>query len=237
MIYFPAIDLKDGQCVRLFQGDMHKSTIFNNDPSSQALEFEKLGFKYLHLVDLDGAVVGKTTNIIAIQKILANVKIPIQLGGGIRTLENIENILSWGIDRVILGTIALTNPDLVQLACKKFPQKIVIGIDAKNSMVATHGWVETSLISTLELAKKFEDCGVCSIIYTDISRDGTMQGFDYAGTKNLAKNLSIPIIASGGVNSNEDLKKIQELEEFGVAGAIIGRALYEKKIDVNLLIS
>jgi phosphoribosylformimino-5-aminoimidazole carboxamide ribotide isomerase len=236
MIYFPAIDLKEGKCVRLFQGDMNQSTIFNNNPSSQALEFENLGFKYLHLVDLDGAIAGKTTNQEAIKQILATIKIPVQLGGGIRSIDNIETILSWGIDRVILGTAALKNPDLVREASKKFPQKIVVGIDAKNGMVATHGWVDTSIISSLELAKKFEDCGFSAIIYTDISKDGAMQGFDYEGTKNLAKNLSIPVIASGGVSSVADINKINELEPFGVIGAIIGRALYEKKIDVSLLV-
>ena len=236
MIYFPAIDLKEGKCVRLFQGDMNQSTIFNNNPSSQALEFENLGFKYLHLVDLDGAIAGNTVNKSAILQILSAIKIPVQLGGGIRSLDNIETVLSWGISRVILGTVALKNPDLVRQACKKFPQKIVVGIDAKNGMVATHGWVDTSIISSLELAKKFEDCGVSTIIYTDISKDGAMQGFDYQGTKNLAENLSIPIIASGGVSSAEDIKKISQLEPFGVIGAIIGRALYEKKIDISLLV-
>lgn len=230
MIFFPAIDLKDGKCVRLYQGDMNNATIFNNHPASQALEFENLGFKYLHLVDLDGAIAGKTINQIAIKEILNNIKIPVQLGGGIRTLTNIEEILSWGVNRVILGTIALTNPDLVIEACKKFPNKIVIGIDAKNSMVATQGWVNDSTISALELGKKLEDCGASAIIYTDISKDGTLSGFDYEGTRHLAQNLSIPIIASGGVASKDDIQKIFNLEKDGVIGAIVGRALYDKKI-------
>ena len=230
MIFFPAIDIKDGKCVRLYQGDMNQSTIFNNDPASQALEFEKLGFKFLHLVDLDGALNGKITNKQSINEILKSIKIPIQLGGGIRSLNDIEEALSWGINRVILGTIALKNPQLVIEACKKFHGKIVIGIDAKNGGVATQGWVEDSKISAIELGKRLEYCGASAIIYTDISRDGTMTGFDASGTKKLAENLLIPIIASGGVASSEDVKKIRELKKDGVIGAIVGRALYEKKI-------
>jgi len=230
MIFFPAIDIKDSKCVRLYQGDMNQSTIFNNDPASQALEFEKLGFKFLHLVDLDGALNGKITNKQSINEILKSIKIPIQLGGGIRSLNDIEEALSWGINRVILGTIALKNPQLVIEACKKFHGKIVIGIDAKNGGVATQGWVEDSKISAIELGKRLEYCGASAIIYTDISRDGTMAGFDASGTKKLAENLLIPIIASGGVASSEDVKKIRELKKDGVIGAIVGRALYEKKI-------
>ena len=179
MIFFPAIDLKDGKCVRLFKGDMNQATIFNNNPSSQALEFEKLGFKFLHLVDLDGAIAGKIINKSAIIEILKTIKIPTQLGGGIRSLQDIEEALSLGVHRVILGTIALTNPKLVIEACKKFPGKIVIGIDAKNGFVATQGWVEDSKISAIELGKRLEYCGAGAIIYTDISRDGTLAGFDF----------------------------------------------------------
>lgn len=230
MIFFPAIDIKDSKCVRLYKGDMNQSTIFNNDPASQALEFEKLGFKFIHLVDLDGALNGKITNKQSINEILKSIKIPVQLGGGIRSLNDIEEALSWGINRVILGTIALKNPQLVIEACKKFHGKIVIGIDAKNGGVATQGWVEDSKISAIELGKRLEYCGASAIIYTDISRDGTMTGFDASGTKKLAENLLIPIIASGGVASIEDIKKIRELKKDGVIGAIVGRALYEKKI-------
>lgn len=229
MIFFPAIDIKDSKCVRLYKGDMNQSTIFNNDPASQALEFEKLGFKFIHLVDLDGALNGKITNKQSINEILKSIKIPVQLGGGIRSLNDIEEALSWGINRVILGTIALKNPQLVIEACKKFHGKIVIGIDAKNGKVATQGWVEDSKISAIELGKRLEYCGASAIIYTDISRDGTMSGFDSSGTKKLAENLLIPIIASGGVASIEDIKKIRELKKDGVIGAIVGRALYEKK--------
>ena len=236
MIFFPAIDLKDGKCVRLFKGDMNQATIFNNNPSSQALEFEKLGFKFLHLVDLDGAIAGKIINKSAIIEILKTIKIPTQLGGGIRSLQDIEEALSLGVHRVILGTIALTNPKLVIEACKKFPGKIVICIDAKNGFVATQGWVEDSKISAIELGKRLEYCGASAIIYTDISRDGTLTGFDFAGTKQLAQNLLIPIIASGGVASDDDLTKVHQLKKDGVVGAIIGRALYEKKISVEKLV-
>ena len=236
MIFFPAIDLKDGKCVRLFKGDMNQATIFNNNPSSQALEFEKLGFEFLHLVDLDGAIAGKIINKSAIIEILKNIKIPTQLGGGIRTLQDIEEALALGVHRVILGTIALTNPKLVIEACKKFPGKIVIGIDAKNGLVATQGWVEESKISAIELGKRLEYCGASAIIYTDISRDGTLAGFDFEGTKQLAQNLLIPIIASGGVASDDDVTRVRQLKKDGVVGAIVGRALYEKKISVEKLV-
>ena len=236
MIFFPAIDLKDGKCVRLFKGDMNQATIFNNNPSSQALEFEKLGFEFLHLVDLDGALAGRSVNKSSIQEILKTVKIPTQLGGGIRTLQDIEEALSIGITRVILGTIALTNPKLVIEACKKFQGKIVIGIDAKNGLVATQGWVEDSKFSAIELGKRLEYCGASAIIYTDISRDGTLSGFDFEGTKQLAQNLLIPIIASGGVASDDDVAKVRQLKKDGVVGAIVGRALYEKKISLEKLI-
>lgn len=230
MIIFPAIDLKNGQCVRLFKGDMAQVTVFNESPANQALQFENQGFKYLHLVDLDGAVSGTSANVSAIKSIIAAIEIPIQLGGGIRSITAIEKWLELGVSRVILGTIAAKNPEIVKEACKKFPDKIVVGIDAKNGLVATEGWVETSQITTLELAKKFEDCGVAAIIYTDISRDGTLSGFDSEGTKTLAQNLKIPVIASGGMSSMSDVKKVAQLEKFGVSGVIIGRALYEKKI-------
>jgi phosphoribosylformimino-5-aminoimidazole carboxamide ribotide isomerase len=237
MIIFPAIDLKNGQCVRLFKGDMNQVTIFNDNPAAQAKEFEDLGFKFLHIVDLDGAIAGKSENENSVKEILKNIKIPTQLGGGIRTIAAIEKWLNLGVSRVILGTIAAKNPQLVIEACKKFPGKIVIGIDAKNGFVATEGWVETSEIPVLELAKKFEDCGAVAIIYTDISRDGTLAGADLTGTKNLAQNLKIPLIASGGVSDLKDVLKIKELEKFGVIGTIVGRAIYDKKISAADLIN
>jgi phosphoribosylformimino-5-aminoimidazole carboxamide ribotide isomerase len=230
MIIFPAIDLKNGQCVRLFKGDMNQATIFNDNPAAQAKEFEDLGFKYLHIVDLDGAIAGKSANEESVKNILKSVKIPTQLGGGIRSIEAIEKWLNLGVSRVILGTVAAKNPGLVIEACKKFPGKIVIGIDAKNGFVATEGWVETSEISVLTLAKKFEDCGAEAIIYTDISRDGTLTGADFEGTKHLAENLNIPVIASGGISNLDDVLKIKTLEKHGVIGAIVGRAIYDKKI-------
>ena len=237
MIIFPAIDLKDGKCVRLFKGDMNQATIFNDSPKVQAAEFENAGFKFLHIVDLDGAIQGRAVNEEAVKEIIKTIKIPTQLGGGIRSIAAIEKWLNIGVSRVILGTVAAKNPQLVIDACNKFPGKIVVGIDARNGKVATEGWVETSEISVLDLAKKFEDCGVSAIIYTDISRDGTLSGADLDGTKNLAENLKIPVIASGGVSCLDDVKKIAQLEKFGVIGAIVGRAIYDKKISTNELIN
>ncbi len=230
MIIFPAIDLKSGQCVRLFKGDMQQATVFNDNPAAQALEFENAGFKFLHIVDLDGAIAGASANEESVRSILKSVTIPTQLGGGIRTLAAIEKWLELGVSRVILGTVAAKNPALVIDACKKFPGKIVIGIDAKDGLVATEGWVETSEISVLTLAKKFEDCGAVAIIYTDISRDGTLTCADFDCTKHLAENLKIPVIASGGISNLADVLKIKSLEQCGVIGAIVGRAIYDKKI-------
>lgn len=237
MIIFPAIDLKQGQCVRLFKGDMNQATVFNDSPASQAKDFENAGFKFLHIVDLDGAIAGESANQKSVIEILNNIKIPVQLGGGIRSIEAIEKWLELGVNRVILGTAAAKNPDLVIESCKKFPEKIVIGIDARDGFVATEGWIENSKINAIELGRRFENCGAAAIIYTDISRDGTLSGFDVEGTKNLAKNLKIPVIASGGFSSIEDLKKLKELESYGVSGAIVGRALYDKKISTADLIN
>ena len=232
MIIYPAIDLKDGKCVRLYKGDMSQVTIFNDSPATQAKYFEDQGFKFLHIVDLDGAIVGNSANQKSVQEILQNITIPAQLGGGIRNLEAIEKWLGLGIKRVILGTVALQNPSLVREAAKKFPNQIVVGIDAKNGMVATHGWVESSSTSVIDLAKKFEDVGVAAIIYTDINRDGTGDGVDFEGTKKLTKSVSIPIIASGGVGSIDDVAKVRQLN---INGLIIGRALYDAKIKAGEL--
>lgn len=237
MIVFPAIDLKNGKCVRLFKGDMNQATIFNDYPEKQAADFEKAGFKFLHLVDLDGAIAGKSVNEDAIKNILKNIKIPVQLGGGIRSVAAVERWLELGVDRIILGSVAAKNPEIVIEACKKFPQKIVIGIDAKNGLVAVDGWVKTSEIKVVELAKKLEDCGASAIIYTDISRDGTLAGFDAQGTKELALSVKIPIIASGGIANLEDVLQVKELEKFGVTGVIVGRAIYDKKIPLESLIN
>lgn len=237
MIIFPAIDLKGGQCVRLFKGDMNLATIFSDNPAAQAQEFEKAGFKFLHLVDLDGAIEGKSVNEESVKEILKSIKIPVQLGGGIRSLNAIEKWLDLGINRVILGTIAAKDPQFVVDACKNFPDKIVIGIDARDGKVAIDGWTKTSEMSAIELGKKLEYCGASAVIYTDISRDGTLTGFDFEGTKKLAESLIIPVIASGGISNIEDVKKVKELEKSGVIGAIVGRALYDKKIDLKQLIA
>ena len=237
MIIFPAIDLKNGHCVRLYKGDMDQATIFNDNPAAQAREFESQGFKYLHVVDLDGAVSGNSVNEKSVKEILSAVKIPVQLGGGIRTIAAIEKWIALGVSRVILGTVAAKNPELVIEACKKFPSKIVVGIDAKHGMVATEGWVETSEITALDLAKKFENCGVAAIVYTDVSRDGALEGVDIEGTKHLAENLSIPVIASGGVSSMRDVKQVKALDKVGVVGLIVGRALYDKMVEAKDLAS
>lgn len=232
MIIFPAIDLKDGQCVRLYKGLMEQATIFNHDPVSQAKQFETDGFKWLHMVDLNGAFEGKPVNHEAVKSVLESVKLPVQLGGGIRDLKTIEMWLELGITRVILGTIALQNPELVKQACQLFPGQIIVGIDAKNGMVAVQGWAEVSQVSVLEMAKQFEDCGVSGIIYTNIEHDGTLQGPDIQGTQALAQHVSIDIIASGGVSQVNDLHQIQALEVDGVVGVIVGRAIYDQKIKV-----
>lgn len=240
MKLFPAIDLKDGCCVRLYKGEMDKATVFNESPGDQAKKFEEAGCEWLHLVDLNGAFAGRPINDDAVSTILANVNIPVQLGGGIRDLNTIRGWINKGISRVILGTIALKDPAIVITAAKEFPGKIAVGIDARNGMVAVEGWAETSDMSAIDLGKKFEDAGVCSIIYTDIDRDGTMQGLNVDSTIELANALNIPIIASGGVSSLEDLKilKIAADNAIGVIeGAISGRALYDGRLDIKQALS
>lgn len=233
MIIFPAIDLKDGQCVRLKLGDMQQVTVFNDNPAKQAKIFENQGFEYLHVVDLNGAFAGKSVNGSAVEDILAAVDFPVQLGGGIRTLEQIEAWLDKGLARVILGTIALKDPDLVKAACKKFPNQVAVGIDAKGGKVATEGWAQTSEISAIEMAKRFEGAGVGAIIYTDIDRDGILAGINWASTLELAGSTSIPIIASGGLASMDDIKFMTRKEAQILEGAISGRALYDGRIDVK----
>ncbi len=236
MIVFPAIDLKDGKCVRLYKGDMDKSTVFNDAPVVQAKEFEQAGFDWLHIVDLNGAFKGEAVNDKVVKEILQNVNIPVQLGGGIRNIEAIEHWLELGVSRVILGTAAVKNPELVREACNKYPNRIVVGIDAKNGMVAVDGWSKVSSVNAIELAQKFEDMGVSAIIYTDINRDGTLTGPDLAGTRKLAKSITIDVIASGGVSSLSDIKKIASLEQDGVIGVVVGRALYDKKFSLEDLV-
>jgi len=231
MILYPAIDLKDGKCVRLLRGDMGKATEFANAPADQAKIFETAGFEWLHVVDLNGAFEGRPVNESAVKSILKNVKMPVQLGGGIRNLLMIEAWLSIGISRVILGTIALRNPPLVKEACRLFPGQIAVGIDAKESRVAVEGWAEVSDMQAVDLAKKFEDAGVTAIIYTDIARDGAMQGSNVEETVRLAEQISTPVIASGGVSSLADIKNYKAAEDAGIDGVIIGRALYDGAIN------
>ncbi len=231
MILFPAIDLKDGQCVRLKLGDMDQATVFNDSPGNQARQFQDQGFEWLHVVDLDGAFAGESRNGDAVAAILASTTNPVQLGGGIRTLDHIEAWLSKGISRVILGTIAVRDPDLVRAACKKFPGKIAVGIDAKGGKVAVEGWAETSELTAVDLAGQFEDAGVSAIIYTDIDRDGVLMGLNIPSTLELGRSVSIPVIASGGLADINDIKRMLEPDCAILEGAISGRALYDGRID------
>ncbi|MCD2178545.1 1-(5-phosphoribosyl)-5-[(5-phosphoribosylamino)methylideneamino]imidazole-4-carboxamide isomerase [Rhizobium sp. C1] len=231
MILFPAIDLKDGQCVRLKLGDMDQATIYNPDPAAQALAFENQGFEWLHVVDLNGAFAGESVNGAAVEAILKATKNPVQLGGGIRTLEHIEAWLSKGLTRVILGTVAVRNPELVKEACRKFPGHIAVGIDAKGGRVAVEGWAEASELGVIELAKKFEGAGVSAIVYTDIDRDGILTGINWDSTIELADAVSIPVIASGGLASIADIVRMTMPDAKKLEGAISGRALYDGRVD------
>ncbi|MFD1624695.1 1-(5-phosphoribosyl)-5-[(5-phosphoribosylamino)methylideneamino]imidazole-4-carboxamide isomerase [Azospirillum griseum] len=231
MIIYPAIDLKDGACVRLLRGEMSQATVFNTDPGDQARLFQSQGFEWLHLVDLNGAFEGKPVNGAAVESILKAVTIPVQLGGGIRDLKTIGMWLEKGVSRVILGTVALRDPELVKSACREFPGKVAVGIDAREGYVAVAGWAETSDIKALDLALKFEDCGVAAIIYTDINRDGAMGGVNVESTSDLAFHLTTPVIASGGVSSMDDLVALKAEEDTGIEGVICGRALYDGRID------
>jgi phosphoribosylformimino-5-aminoimidazole carboxamide ribotide isomerase len=231
MILFPAIDLKDGACVRLKLGDMNEATVFNDNPAAQAKIFQEQGFEWLHLVDLNGAFAGHPVNANAVESILSSITIPVQLGGGVRDLATIEMWLSKGIKRVILGTIAVRDPELVKQACRKFPGSIVVGIDARGGKVATEGWAETSELAAAELASRFEDAGVSAIIYTDIDRDGVLKGINWEGTISLAHATSIPVIASGGLASLADVEKLVDPEYRRLEGAITGRALYDGRLD------
>jgi phosphoribosylformimino-5-aminoimidazole carboxamide ribotide isomerase len=233
MIVIPAIDLKEGKCVRLEQGLMDKDTVFNDNPAAQARAWQDQGAEMLHIVDLDGAFAGEPKNRDAIAAIVKAISIPSQLGGGIRDLETIEAYLALGISRVIIGTAAQRNPELVRQACAKFPGQIVVGIDAKNGMVAVQGWAEVTDITAVDLARKFEDCGVAAIIYTDISRDGMMQGPNLEATKALAEAVSIPIIASGGVSSLKDIENLMAIEASGISGVITGKAVYTGAIKLQ----
>ncbi|CAN5137071.1 1-(5-phosphoribosyl)-5-[(5-phosphoribosylamino)methylideneamino]imidazole-4-carboxamide isomerase [soil metagenome] len=231
MILFPAIDLKNGQCVRLEQGDMARATVFNLDPAAQAKTFETQGFEYLHVVDLDGAFAGKPMNAQAVESMLKVVTFPVQLGGGIRDLATIEAWLSKGIRRVIIGTAAVRDPALVKEAAKKYPGRVAVGLDARDGKVAVEGWAETSTVTALDIAQRFEDAGVAAIIFTDIARDGLLKGLNLDATIELADAISIPVIASGGFASIADVKALLEPRAKKLEGAISGRALYDGRID------
>jgi len=230
-ILFPAIDLKDGECVRLKLGDMDQATVYNADPAAQAKAFEDQGFDWLHVVDLNGAFAGESVNGAAVEAILKATGNPVQLGGGIRTLEHIEAWLARGLTRIILGTVAVRDPGLVFEACTHFPGHIAVGIDAKGGKVAVEGWAEASELGVIELAKKYEDAGVAAIIYTDIDRDGVLTGINWEKTIELADAVSIPVIASGGLASIEDVKRMLEPDCARLEGAITGRALYDGRLD------
>ena len=231
MIIYPAIDLKDGACVRLLRGDMTAVTVYNEDPAEQARRFADAGFTWLHLVDLNGAVEGKPVNGKAVEAIIATTKLPIQLGGGIRNIATIEDWLSRGVERVVLGTAAVRNPTLVKEACAKFPGRVAVSIDSREGLVAVEGWRETSTMRTLDLALDMEQAGVAAIVFTDINRDGAMGGINLEATVDLAFALTTPVIASGGVSSIEDIAAIKREEGSGIAGVICGRALYDGRVD------
>ncbi len=236
MILYPAIDLKDGKCVRLFMGELDKATVFNNSPAEQALAFQNAGCEWLHLVDLNGAFEGKPVNGNAVKDILRTCKIPIQLGGGIRDMETIEYWLDKGIARVILGTVAVENPDLVREAAKAFPDKIAVGIDARWGSVATHGWVNESNLEARAMARSYEDSGIAALIYTDIHRDGAMKGPNITSITTMANAVKIPVIASGGVSKLDDLRAIKAVDA-PLNGVICGRAIYDKQLDIGLAIT
>jgi phosphoribosylformimino-5-aminoimidazole carboxamide ribotide isomerase len=233
MILFPAIDLKDGQCVRLKLGEMSQATVFNDDPAAQARAFETQGFRYLHVVDLNGAFAGKPVNAPAVEAILAAVQMPVQLGGGIRDLATVEMWLGKGIRRVILGTIAVRYPGLVREACRRFPGRVAVGIDARGGKVAVEGWAETSELAAVDLARRFEDAGVAAIIYTDIDRDGVLKGLNLPATLALADSVSIPVIASGGLAGLDDIRALLQPQYAKLEGAITGRALYDGRLDAK----
>jgi len=231
MILFPAIDLKGGHVVRLLRGEADAATVYGDDPAAQARQWQALGFAWLHLVDLDGAFSGKPANAEAVEEILQSVDLPVQLGGGIRSMAAIERWLALGVRRVILGTVAVKDPALVIAACKAFPGRIVVGVDAKGGMVAVEGWAETSSLTAVDLARRFADAGVAALLYTDVGRDGTLEGADLEGTKALADRVTIPVIASGGVGGLADIEALAALKHPGIEGVVVGRALYDGRLE------
>lgn len=233
MILFPAIDLKDGQCVRLEEGDMARATTFNESPAAQAATFESQGFEWLHIVDLNGAFAGKPVNGDAVDSILGAISLPVQLGGGIRNMNTIEDWLQRGVRRVILGTAAVRDPDLVHAACRAFPGQVAVGLDARGAHVAVEGWAEATELTVLELARRFEGAGVAAIIYTDIGRDGLLSGLNVMATVALAEAVSVPVIASGGVASIKDIARLIRAKCPGIEGVISGRAIYDGRLDIT----
>jgi phosphoribosylformimino-5-aminoimidazole carboxamide ribotide isomerase len=233
VILFPAIDLKNGEAVRLEQGDMARATVFNRDPAAQAKAFEAQGFEYLHIVDLDGAFAGKPMNAAAVERIIAEVRIPVQLGGGIRDRATIEAWLAKGIARVIIGTAAVRNPELVKKAARAYPGRVAVGLDARDGRVAVEGWAATAELSALDIAQRFEDAGVAAIVYTDIARDGMLKGLNLDATISLAEEVSIKVIASGGFSSLDDVRALLDSSAQILEGAIVGRALYDGRVDAD----
>jgi phosphoribosylformimino-5-aminoimidazole carboxamide ribotide isomerase len=231
MILFPAIDLKEGLAVRLEQGDMARATVFHRDPAAQALIFERQGFEYLHIVDLDGAFAGRPVNATAVDRILECVSVPVQLGGGVRDMATVEAWLGKGVTRVIIGTAAVRDPALVVQSAKEFPGRVAVGLDARDGRVAVAGWAEASELSALDIARRFEDVGVAAVIYTDIARDGLLKGLNLDATIALADAISIPVIASGGLASLDDIRALLESRARNLEGAIAGRALYDGRLD------
>ena len=231
MILFPAIDLKDGVCVRLEQGDMARATVFNRDPAQQAHAFETQGFRHLHVVDLDGAFAGKPMNVTAVERILETVGLCVQLGGGIRDMKTIDGWLEKGVNRVIIGTAAVRDPALVKEAASKYPERIAVGLDARDGKVAVDGWAEQSELTVLDIARRFEDAGVAAIVYTDVARDGMLKGINWDATIALASAISIPVVASGGLASIEDIKRMTQPDARKLEGAIAGRALYDGRLN------
>ena len=234
MIIFPAIDLKDGKCVRLYKGDFNKTTIFNSSPYNQALQFKKKGFTHLHLVDLDGALKGRSKNKKVIIKIIKNTNLNVQLGGGIRTLKQISFWIKNGVSTVVVGTMAVKNPKILKKACDLFPGRIAVAIDVRNDFLAIKGWVEQTRIKFIDFVKKLENFGVSKVIYTDINRDGTKTGVNIGKLKKIINTVNIPVVASGGVSNITDIKKLSSIDQ--LEGVIVGKAIYDKTISLNKLL-
>lgn len=237
MIIIPAIDIKNGKCVRLLQGRMDAETVFSDDPAAMGIRWESEGAQLIHVVDLDGAVGKRPVNLETIRLIIDRVNVPIQVGGGIRDIETVRMYMEQGVSRVVIGTEAIKNPDLVKTACREFPGQVVVGIDAMGGKVAIEGWTKTTGVTAVELARQFEDCGVAAINFTDIERDGMRTGPNLKETEKLALSISIPVVASGGVSSIEDIKNLAPLEASGVVGVISGRALYDGSLDLRAAIA